>query len=1001
MKIKRLPFLLLMLFALFLFASCGNKKDADENKSGTINETIDEVEPDVEEKETTYKVLHFLEKLENNEYKCDTEEEIPAVSNHPTEAAPKTYEGFTAKEFKQKKIMPDGSTEIKIYYDRNRFNVSVNNFNKGTTTGAGTYKYGQQVTLNATPNTGFNFLGWYVNDHLVENNSEYKFTIALSDVSVEARFEAKDIEYTVNHYQQNLNDDGYTIVTNDTRVLSGKAFDDTNATANNYEGFSVKPLEQKEINPNGSTVINIYYERDKHTISISNSNPSMGSATGAGTYKYGQTVTLTATPGDGVEIDGWYVNGINIWDECEYSFVVGTENISFNVKFKYKTINYSVEHYQQNLNDDNYTIVSNDTQILSGPAFSQTQAEANDYTGFSAKAFEQKEINPNGETVVKIYYERDKHSVAITNSNPEMGSATGAGTYKYGQTVTLTATTGDEYLIDGWYVNDVSKGNSTEYAFVMGTNDVTVEIRFNYKSVNYKVEHYQENANDDGYTIVSKDTETKTGTPNTLTQATAKSYTGFNKPTTISQETINADGTTVVKIYYNRIKYQLNISYNDSKAGTVSGAGTYKYGQTVTISATPNEGYGFGGWASSSIYVNIIDRTNPKQVTITTTNTYYAKFILNAHDINLNVTGTSTNNVSIVGETSNSQGYYGKTYTVVVNDKNIVSMKLNSGTAVLTKSLTFTMPNDDVTIYINVSTYVREDNKIYFGFYPQTEIKSSTNAALVAELNTLCGSARPSASNLNGWVDYKYYISSSVTSYMYYKDVQYNGDYYRAVYFTQYRPYVITLSSTQGNSFQDENGYNTNNVYWFKFDPIKWIILEENSTQALIYADLILDAKDYYFDSNSGKTNHYYKGYLLGNGYSNNYELSTIRKFLANDFAIKFSSDQIGLFVTTTVDNSADSTHSGSNPYYSNNTSDEIFLLSHREINTYLNSPQLRTTTATDYANSQGFNGFYWLRSPYLQSGNHVEAITAAGEFSATYNTHTRCGVRPACWIRL
>ena len=97
MKIKRLPFLLLMFFALFLFASCGNKKDADENKSGTITETIDEVEPDVEEKETTYKVLHFLEKLENNEYKCDTEEEIPAVSNHPTEAAPKTYEGFTAK----------------------------------------------------------------------------------------------------------------------------------------------------------------------------------------------------------------------------------------------------------------------------------------------------------------------------------------------------------------------------------------------------------------------------------------------------------------------------------------------------------------------------------------------------------------------------------------------------------------------------------------------------------------------------------------------------------------------------------------------------------------------------------------------------------------------------------------------------------------------------------------------------------------------------------------
>lgn len=68
----------------------------------------------------------------------------------------------------------------------------------------------------------------------------------------------------------------------------------------------------------------------------------------------------------------------------------------------------------------------------------------------------------------------------------------------------------------------------------------------------YKVEHYQQKVNNNEYTLVSDDTENKTGTTDTLTQAVAKSYQGF-EARDFSQVNIAADGSSVVKIYYNRL----------------------------------------------------------------------------------------------------------------------------------------------------------------------------------------------------------------------------------------------------------------------------------------------------------------------------------------------------------------------------------------------------------------------------------------------------------------
>lgn len=312
------------------------------------------------------------------------------------------------------------------------------------------------------------------------------------------------------------------------------------------------------------------------------------------------------------------------------------------------------------------------------------------------------------------------------------------------------------------------------------------------------------------------------------------------------------------------------------------------------------------------------------------------------------------------------------------------------------KEITSASSNTTYKATYTTIPYVRNDNKIYFGTYPQTLVRDTSK---ITELN----------SDTSNWTDYNYYISRDIKSFMFYKDIDTDndGDYdYRGVYFTQYRPARYLDSSSTGTSFQDDNGYSTNTIYWFSYDPIEWDILTESSGKALIIANLILDSQDFY-PSNSTTT-------FLHNGksgYANNYELSNIRKFLNETFYnTAFNDLQKSIIEITEVDNSSSTTSSVySNSYACNKTSDKMFLLSWREAeSTYYSSSTARRTKGTDYAKAQGLYvyttgySYWWLRSP-----DPNEALNANYVYSnindigrSTVNNGDN-GVRPVCWISL
>ena len=324
--------------------------------------------------------------------------------------------------------------------------------------------------------------------------------------------------------------------------------------------------------------------------------------------------------------------------------------------------------------------------------------------------------------------------------------------------------------------------------------------------------------------------------------------------------------------------------------------------------------------------------------------------------------------------------------------------------------------------YAEESNTYKVGDIIQFGSYPQSEVKDE---ALIAELN-----AR--APEWDEWTSYGYYsgtnnsviVDSSGTmtpgDWMRYNDVKYDGNEYRGIKFTQYRPtYTYTSSST--SEYQADNGYHPNIIYWFKFEPIDWRVLDPNT--GLVLCETIIDSQPY---SNTVYYNNvhpwwmycYFNNYNYTN-YASDYETSSIRNWLNDDFyKTAFTLGEKTEINTTTLNNECHATSIGTTGYEkfdSYITKDKIFLLSYNEVtnsNYGFNSSgsdndSARFGKSSDYAKSQGLyvyrnsystynDNSIWLLRASDDHSRFSGGVGVEGNYYGCDVCFTRCGVRPA-----
>ena len=478
----------------------------------------------------------------------------------------------------------------------------------GTVTGTGNYDHFTTCTLTATANTGYTFVNWTKNGTVVSTNTTYSFTVE-SEGDYVANFQLNSYAITA------------TLDPTDAGTVTGAGsynhFETCTLTANPSSSYlfvnwtkngtvvSTNPSISFEVT--GPAAYVAHFIPNTYEITATAVPSYAGTVTGAGTYYYNTTCTLTATPNTGHHFLNWTKNGAVVSTDASISFTV-TANEEYVAHF-------DANVYQVTL----FTYPSVGGTVTGGGAYPYGQtcvieAVANEGYSFVEWKLNDDEVisttptymfNVTENVAFVAYFALNTYEITATANPADGGTVTGAGTYNYGESCTLTAAAAEGYTFVNWTLDGVVVSTSANYTFtVTESNDYVANFSLN----SYEI------------TATANPTEggTVTGAGNynygasctlTATPTTGYNFVNWTKNgTVVSTEasysfTVTGAGAYVAN--FEIITFVITATVAPDGAGEVEGAGTYNYGATVTMTATAAEGYRFVNWTEGDEVVSV------------------------------------------------------------------------------------------------------------------------------------------------------------------------------------------------------------------------------------------------------------------------------------------------------------------------------------------------------------------------------------------------------------
>lgn len=350
--------------------------------------------------------------------------------------------------------------------------------NGGSYTAPVFYANGTVAAKPATDPTlpGYSFDGWYL-DKECKNPAD--FSKITTSTTVYARWKAADTTYTVIHWQENADDDGYSYAENETKQgASGKQ---TAATAKSYLGFTAQTITQETIAGDGSTIVNVYYKRNEYTVTFWTVK-WVSSGFFMGEYVKDKEIIekrITAKYGENIK---------DKWPRGIWSTSPGGSTFQANIDvmplegdefFQTNQGNANADYYLEDLNG-NYVLDHTDTGASSTATV--TKEDRYPITGFTCNENKSAK-NRDRYDGAKFYYDRNSYYIVYISNGAELKKAS----YKYEADIsgagnaykpTIPPAGKEDYVFDTWYADPTGQ---TEYKFdgkTMPAQNITVYAKW-------------------------------------------------------------------------------------------------------------------------------------------------------------------------------------------------------------------------------------------------------------------------------------------------------------------------------------------------------------------------------------------------------------------------------------------------------------------------------------------------------------------------------------------
>lgn len=210
--------------------------------------------------------------------------------------------------------------------------------------------------------------------------------------------------------------------------------------------------------------------------------------------------------------------GFVAWDESADDYLRDENgNIQIGIPVTYRvtgTVEFTVEYWQQNAEDDGYTLLESQTGSVEGTTvvhLTEMEGMVPQYDGFtltaaSAENAERYTVNANDTTTIKLYYDRNERYILYQMNG---GAVREPLALRFGQTIpesALNATTRTGYTFTGWTWLDEEGKEIDIPPEAMPDHDLTLVANWTPDpgASTVTLVYWLENANDEGYTVAGQ-----------------------------------------------------------------------------------------------------------------------------------------------------------------------------------------------------------------------------------------------------------------------------------------------------------------------------------------------------------------------------------------------------------------------------------------------------------------------------------------------------------------
>ena len=435
-----------------------------------------------------------------------------------------------------------------------------------------TVNYGEAIAVPDAPQMkGYVFAGWEpsVPSSMPDENLTFK-----------AEWDPADnTPYTVEYYTMGTDGKyGVAVTENRTGMTGATATVTTNAT----DGFNVadESVLSAEIAADGSTVLKVYYARNQYTITFDANGGVLddGNETKADTYLYGTTVTAPADPTKtGYSFDCWLPT----------VYGVVTDDVTYVAQWE-------VNEYTITFGDTGDTVIDPITQDY-GTAIETPENPVKEGYDFAGWDKEIPDTMPAENVTINATWTPKECKALFFESVDETEPS-------FFETVTFGEQINDPfikpskagYTFAGWSTDGE---NVLDDLGIMDEESKSFYAVWTAVEVKYTVEHYYMTTELEYADTADRTDEftAVTGTAVTAAPDTTDNFTVDAAKSTL-EATVAADGTTVLKVYYEREINTLTIDV-DGKVTEKE----YPFDADVDKVTEPTkDGYTFNGWVDEN-----------------------------------------------------------------------------------------------------------------------------------------------------------------------------------------------------------------------------------------------------------------------------------------------------------------------------------------------------------------------------------------------------------------